>query len=705
MRLATSLAKLEGRTQLEFWFAILEALTILIRRPSARGLVLLDNVDPLSEHLQAFLKGTLLDLAQNVSFKVVLPVRVSTFWQDSNAYARSVTWYPHSGPGPVDVITTRIASFITAPDDYPAYLALSPLDQKRAVFRAFELLLRLHRGRGQYRSLGRVVTAIAGDSIRRAMSMMEYLMLTSELKASYESAADVAHRLSDVRKRYELRLLLERIGTATLEELTALAQELPPNFNKELSTWSGKVAARLGATVLAVLENAEHGGARLTDIETQDLIRICATELAGKVCRSSIQVGWRLVIRSAAEQGSAPEPLDQLREGVLVLLEQWLAKPLDDALGGPGVGGVEIFNLIVAGMRAATQGSGLLSLEGLTDDEDDVLKANFDSWDESQLCRRVLLENGPHVAVRALVRSRFVPDVFHDSSQENNVSSGKARLLFVVASQPHGRIELARVLELFGSYNFSKPSVLSFVNDLLSESVRAIWINKAFAYADYQELERDRGRCVQLTRGGWGLYSTVFGELNFLTSVFPPAGQGVKLVGRLEWALNELQAIQNKDLTLLQNWLKSGRTEGVTNPNPTVLNSTALHAAARVARELIWHCRGHFHRVIKKRETAGDSMAELEATREALRRWHRFLRDEAEQLAEIAPPPATPGRAKSSIPALWANRAIDPSHHWASPPHGLDHVRLAAGELREALRSDVFWHPSLAVDEFRDSAN
>jgi hypothetical protein len=704
MRLASALTNLNGRTQLEFWFSILQALTILVRRPQGQGLVLIDNVDPLSEHLQLFLKSTLLDLVQNTSFKVILPVRVSTFWHGSTDYARPLAWYPHSGPGPLDVITTRILNFIANPERYSAYLALTEADRLKAAFRAFELLLRLHRGRGHYRALGRVLAAAAGDSIRRSMFMMEHLMTTAELRASYESVAEVADRLGDIRKRYEVRLLLERLGTAILEELTAIAQELPRTLvGQEEARWRHATVARLACTVTAVLENAAHepGGRLLGEVEAEDLRSVCTKELAGRVCRGQVQVGWELVERSFRDRGIAQEAIATTREALVQKLGPAIADPLQETLGGPKVRGTEVWDLVREGIRSGGTGSGLRVFEPSGDDEDDVLKSNFDTWDDCQLCRRVLLENGPHVAVRSLVRSRFVSDMFHDSSQERHVSSGKARLLFLVAGQRDHCIELSRVLDYLAACGFTKPSVLSFVNDLLSESARAIWINKSFAYRDYQELERDRSRTVRLTRGGWGLLTVVAGELNYLTSIFQPATRGTKVAGRLMHALDELQAVQNKDLTILQNWIRESPGIEIVNPPHAVLNGTALQVAARVTNELIWYCRGHFRRVLKYEQRVDERLSELETTRETLRRWYRFLKDESRQVCTVAPPPKDGERPSSSMPAFWVNRALDPAHPLAAPPRGMGHVVEMANLLEGSLRSDDVWCVDLPRDEFR----
>ena len=703
MRLLTQITELDIDKQIAFWFGLLEAISHLTcahgTGPVARFFVVIDNVDPFPEYLQRVLVGMLMDHAQKVSFKVVVPVRFATF--RTVTYARHFNWYPHSGPAPFDVVTLRLLTFLGGPSQFPAYQALPAEVRRRATCRAFELLLRLHRGHGAFRSLGRLMVHAAGESARRALEGTRFLFVSGSLDHHYDGVTAPDSELHALRTRYQFRLALLSLGATVREELDALSAE-------EGNTLATVAAAEDTATSLAVriASSARSIFARITEFPAPPEVQeICKLEEVGRSAASDIRSG----VDGVEQAMEGPELLEafvkKLRNDVFATLTGAM-KACSDL---PQVCGDAIVALVC----------GALDRENLTPRVEDVDSDNeetglFDEWDKSLYCRRLLSKNAPHATARVFVRSQFMVDLFHDAQKDNRLASGKARIIHWLANSDMGQKNVGDLIRQLLNYGFAKQSILGFFNDLLAPRLALLWVDHGFYYATFQELERLSETPATLTRAGWGYYFGVLDELDYVTETLHSARRPAhpKFTERLDLTLSELRDLHNIDVRLFQTRIAK-LPEDISETERIDLiteNALALCTAARVARDMLSRTTGHFHRVAAAQHPRGDALAhlsqmeELNQTRGLVVNWHNFLEAGSRQLGDVAVQNIQAPQDQGGI-ALLRARAIPAWRHKDHFMRGrLNHVGQAQKKLAEVLRGPALWRPEMIQDEFSPAA-
>lgn len=667
------LRQLKPEQQLEYWFGLLDVVSLSSRSDAVPLLVVVDNVDPFPEYAQGQLKTILFDIAQKSHFKIVLPLRLSTF--SAMGFSRQFNWYPHCGPNPIDVIAFRLLSFIRQPERYSAYRAMTSLWRERATIRAFDLLLRITRGKREYQAIGRLISAGSGNSIRRALMAARKLFESRDLSFDYPRPEEALAVIASLGCSLNVVTCLGRLGMALREELVGIAVDSADRIEEEPTQRAGIL--RLAAVAADLLRHTLLH--RQEDSEWDCSNAWKSEELAG-VCQQDLVEGRRFALLHFQEAGVAPETAAaffskagrQFAEAATLRLGM---DPVPDCL-----------SKFLAAISATLGGEQQPPLQ--PDAEFSI------PWDDRGICSSVVRTNRTHVVSSVVADCGYFVNLFRDP-RDGALSPLPLLVLYVLAREPDGKLPMEDFLRHFKTRNTKLEQLLRAVNLLCNAQHRLIWMDKEFAYQTVSDLESQSE--IMLSQGGWGYFHSALEEADYTVEMLRERGKQRHkdwLSQRILSALAGLEHLHRQLTTCIPSSCL---------PQEYQLHlrdaAVALDVAARSTTSVVRAARGHFHAIqSSERLASSHRQLELDDTRRALIRWSAFMghaEREIQGRATVEVEAARESERRSDVRRISRARA----GCW-----GIDAIQNAAtalDELHALLAGDDLWAPHMAGDDFR----
>ena len=590
-----------ARMRLGFWLAILEASRLLDGTPTPPFLAI-DNIDPMPEDVQHAVVGALRDQAGSCGFRILISARLSTY-RDSFFRGQN-DWFPHSGPSPLEVLTTRLLRFLTDPGRYASFREdLSPAGQREALARAFHLFLRLHSN-PKDQPLGRILAAVSGDSVRRI------LIASKELFRAVQNPPDdicrrIERGLQDFRRAYARRLVVTQIGDSIENAIVAAAEEA-----REDAADDADPRLALDAWIRCVW-GAVHG-------------------VLDKVSRDMGEGVWD----GRADDWSwafASTPVESLRSS----LER--SDEVMRSIGGPTIG--KLFDEMVPYMAEwdrQSDASGFLtrlvevgsSLDAGGEQTPGMVAAEERAGALDGLSEDVLKRHKPYEIARRLVEtSSVVVRLFEDSYLEGSLTSAKARILQLASQRRYARIPLRETVDRLRESGFSELRVTRFLNELTDSEARLVWINKDFQFGSWKAIEEAANQVdtvVTLTRAGWYHLRFLYPEATYVMAQV--GGRAPNLRQTLRATLDGLIGIATADHQ--DHERRSGEHDPQLEEYSTAFN-VAVASAARIGAIAVAHAKQ-----VREDPPSGRRSGKLDEVRDLLGAWARFIEDEASWLGE-----------------------------------------------------------------------
>lgn len=643
-RVLTTLGELAIEHRIEFWHAILDIIKL---HSYSKDIVVVvyDNADPMDAPLQRAMHEILNCIATTCRHKIVAPVRPVTF--QVRGFSAACNWYPHSGPSPIDILSQRLLSFLHHPEQLVSYRDMPQEQAQRALGRALDVLARLQRNYGHRRSLGRVLSWMAGDSARRVLEMVRSIFLSDQL---LEIDSSQAATVRAVRGRYELRAVLDRLVISLGEEIVAVAGDVVIALGGGNDIDPDDLAARLAGTVDLVLASSLRVPAsELLGIALPDLQQVLREE--APAARRSIQGSCEAaMIEIALREASEPRRravLERVCRGyrarlpALVERHTWRHPDVAPALIG--------------------------FLESLAEpaphDPHDNLEIEPSAANERAVEPWAHL-NKPFLSVQLALR--------HGTSRSNafmiddELSLSKLHILWFLAGVRNGSATVQELVTTLRALEHDDAHILQAVNELVNQHVRLMWLDRCFRYPTIDALLLEPNHRVVLSRAGWGYQSALTSEIDYLLVNLSAAN--VNLTSQLQNVMLSLRALHELE-ALLRARPDRPRTA------PASMFSAVRDIIVRAAAQFHDLAARHFRKL--SRNTDRDELRHVVVS------YERLLAD-----VEDVPPIASTLR-------VGVLRSID--------PHQVALIRVDARREREAIRSALagsrFWTDGMTPDE------
>ncbi|MFZ5570499.1 MAG: hypothetical protein ACOZF0_08840 [Thermodesulfobacteriota bacterium] len=706
-------SKLSPRDKIKFWFSLIDIIGQLLDNKKNYLFCIVDNIDPLSAYLQHELHDILLNIVERATFKIVVPARFSTFKILNKA--RGYNWYPHHGPSPIEVITIRLAYFISTPEDFSAYKTIEQKNIKSiSLIRAFDILLRMHRGSGAFRSLSRMMEAIAGDSIRKAYDAIRELFLDETLKYSYSEIEYLTDEVNKILSKYLYRSLIEKIGYVIEKEMVEISREayIPGVESRIIDEKAKENSCRLMMVITSIIDNTFSSVKNITiKISTEAFKKILNIEESGYQAKTRIRAGCYTASKIAKSRGLSTEILKKFTEIMRSTIEIEMKSVLKMQYSNYfGINEIEEFSGFISASLIIEEENIDKIFEDHDFDPDNIAFKWFDEWDESKICRKILSVNSPLNAVRALIKTS-AHDIFHNSL-DGELCLSKLRILYTLVYDRDHSKTVRFFLDDLEKYFIPEDKILHAINDLINSETRIIWINKQFAYKDIQELYEDGNLNVTLTRRGWGYYSQVLKELTYLQVVFierkRTSSQHFSFSERVNLCLLgisdlyelEIEKIENRIKFLNKKGYQKERIKSESLPIGLISLDIATRLGINVGKTLF----RHFQNVINnpRHSDAASQIEELEGTRKALYKWLIFIETAKGKLSSLYSDQSGLNLDEANYASfLWKARYFDLVEE-RNVDWNIEYIQRdkVISEIKNILNDQKFWHPDLSKDEF-----
>ncbi|MCX5796797.1 MAG: hypothetical protein NTY77_14980 [Elusimicrobia bacterium] len=212
-----------------------------LQKPLAkrRSILIVDNLDPLPRYLQKDLLVFLLRRGNPIDYMVAVPLRLSTFEEASRYHPFS--WYPHSGPLPLEILFSKLAVFLANPKALNSFQSVTDRGmQSRIYFRVTEFFFRFLVGSRDFRD---IFESIAGHNVRNAYDVASGWLRHINLRSNYPDL-DMREVQEEVRRHSFLFFCEEVIMTLSRVLRTeSTRREFAP---KALSVDGEEMAKRIG---------------------------------------------------------------------------------------------------------------------------------------------------------------------------------------------------------------------------------------------------------------------------------------------------------------------------------------------------------------------------------------------------------------------------------------------------------------------------
>ncbi|TMQ02182.1 MAG: hypothetical protein E6J90_40680 [Deltaproteobacteria bacterium] len=642
-KVLAALARMSAEDRIAFWHVILDVVKLHSYDEDV-VIAVYDNADPMDAYLQRAIQRRLDQISTTCIHKLVAPLRPVAFEVRGYSYAHN--WYPHSGPSPVDILSQRLLTFLNHPELLASYGAL-PADQAaRATRRALDIVVRLQRGYGHHRSLGRVLAWMAGDSGRRLLDMARELFVSDQL---LEVADHPTAPARVVRGRYELRALIDRLATSLGEEIIAIADHVVVELARGNAVAAADLVERLEVTMRTVLANAQQ--VSRSDLHTVTLADVQCTlrdpDLvtgARTAIRESVAAALQLIANSERNGDRRKDVLDEICARFTALV----APAIDSVPWQHRDARDEIYAFLCS----------FADLESPNPEPTEI------PTDDSI---KVLYEvNKPFVPVQILLRSRtHTTNVFEVA---NRPSLCKLHVLWFLGGMPRGLATAEHMVTALRALEHSDSDILETINQFVTQDMRLIWFDRSYAYPSLAALLANPDHRAVMSRAGWGYQSALTSEIDYLLVKLGRANLG------LTTQINDV-VLGLRELYGLEVGIRDRIVRGVRIPKDVY---TAVHdIVVRATPQFTDLASRHFRKLSRN--------VERDELRQCVVAYERLLTDVAG--------PVTGG--SSSTVSCATLRCIDPYEVHCAPVYAAP----ALAELRRALAGNRFWVDGMAADE------
>jgi hypothetical protein len=699
LRLTSIISKLGGDRPFLFWIAALHQLSGMPSRP--RFFLVIDNIDPLSETIQKQVFSTILDATSKLDFQVVLPARFSTFDTPAATYSHPYCWYPHSGPSPLDIVSSRLLAFLSHPSNYPAFAKLSTDEEKRqAICRAYELLVRLHPGKHGGFAFGRMLRAVAGDSVRRGLIAARACFRSKLLSSAYNARA-----VSDVviqSLRLGVTLTCGRFVRNVRDEMIAVAAE-SPDFRLQKSSPSAvadALAGRILATSVAIVSGFADTVSALGRLTEFDVAQLFHQSARHRGFLMAIAAATRAAMAVAVELGATADTAD----GVVTILAQRLDRESNIKVGETNWQ-VQASAELIRNMARAVR-SAIPRVPSALQPVEDDMEAVISVVDPDNLTPTLSATNKYHIWPIALCNnSDVVVDLFHaGNGVSTSLSQIRLRALLLLRCMPGGRSRISEFVHVLRLRGFGEDAILDLFNTFVAPQHRIFWSSKAFKYKSYSEIESHADRPICLTRSGYGYCNVLMNEFNYVLAQLAGyrESSNLSLIDRLSQTLSALRELHELELVEAREARKH-QPERPVGLYAQFLGKNAnqfgaLDVALRCTNEVRVLCERLFE---QSRIAAAARIHGQQNVRNFCCDWANFLTASIQQVRDFCS--GDPDLEGTSHP-LYIARMLD-IHQ--SIPKSLTRKRetkSVLSDLHGSLLGGALWDTSLRPDDFSPSS-
>jgi hypothetical protein len=488
--------------QVMFWYAVLETAQLII---GDRLFAIVDNLDPFSEEIQEIIFGRLIDISQSSSFKVLAPMRPATF--QVVVYIPAANWYAHCGPTAVDVITLRLLSFIAKPDMLATFRTFARNDRTAALQRVAEFLLLVNEPYFLSMSPAQAITAMSGESIRRAMDLCQEVFFDDNWRNSYTMPALPVFQqvLGDLEWTTFLRRLAASIG----DELADVVDEILTH-QLESAQVEERIGGRLVQSVKAALGNATRAQGRLLSHPLGEIKRLISSRF-GNDLRDILRDSVWLQSQVIAAHSIADDYLSQRIKAAMPQLLRELDTIFSKTAFQYGREQVAdlLCTLISQGLGFPAEGTGRPN--GVAADTRGSEPA------------RVTISSS-HSLMYTIFRSIHFCNLLKVTGE---VSEIKIFILYYLASFARYSCEPMDLWKVLMAMKFDREQALTAINEMCTYQTRLLWVSHRANYKAEDELTSERYP-IALSRAGWLYFEDVItnpGCVGFMISQrLPPQG-------------------------------------------------------------------------------------------------------------------------------------------------------------------------------------
>lgn len=152
---------------------------------------LFDNIDRFPDEYQNEILNKLFGVVEETKIKTIIPVRLTTFGQIKGNASFSYGLYQHAGPIPVDILYSRLRNYVENKNIGNFENTRKTIDRNllKNFDRKIDNILRyLKKENGR---LGKVITALSGLSVRRALRLSQRLLINNVIRCDeYDTVQD-----------------------------------------------------------------------------------------------------------------------------------------------------------------------------------------------------------------------------------------------------------------------------------------------------------------------------------------------------------------------------------------------------------------------------------------------------------------------------------------------------------------------------------
>jgi hypothetical protein len=640
------LSALDGMShedRIGFWHAVLDAIQHH-SHPADVVIAVYDNADPMDEPLQQAIQHRLDIISTTCVHKLVAPVRPVAF--EVRAFSTGFNSYVHSGPSPLDILSQRLLAFVVHPELSQVYRESSREDRRRALTRALDLLLRLQRCYGYGRSLGPILSWMAGDSGRRILGMAKEVFRSNALLEQRDVLA-LADNIGQLRGRYELRMMVDRLAASLAEEIVAAAEDVAASVARHDPVTPEEIADRLVGTVKSVIANIQR-------VQRSSMLEISASDAVATLREGEITTAARSTVQEAMRH--AAEVLERP-----VGASPWYAR----AIG-------RLRKLFIDGVNAefhrldwrhpGAPEAAIHFVQSLVEDRDAPPPTQPPADVTDRAVRQFLEVNKPFLPVQILLSNpTHTVNLF---VSEGRPSLCKLQVLWDLAAAG-GQVRLGQLLETLESLGHSEFDIIGTVDEFVNENRRLMWLDRRFRHGTMAALKEHAGRPAVLSRAGWGYHGGLGSEIDYL---LVKLGQGGNLTGQIADVADGLRRLHELED-------EQRRRTDLDRLPPNVLTAVrdiALRAAPQFLDLSLRHCRK-----MERRSECEQLRASVIAYERLLGEFQAVSADDVTQRRQLFRS-VGPERARPRKIVVSAERA----------------------RFREALAGAALWRDGMKADEY-----
>jgi hypothetical protein len=484
--------------QLMFWYAVLETAQLII---GDRLFAVVDNLDPFSEEVQEIVFDRLIAISQTSTFKVIAPMRPSTF--QVGAYIPAANWYAHCGPSAVDVITLRLLSFLAKPDVLATYRTFAQDLKTSALQRVAEFLLLVNEPYSLSMSPAQAITALSGESIRRSMDLCQEVFLDENWRNSYTMPALPVFQqvLGDL----EWTTLLRRLARSMADELADVVDEILTH-QLDPAQVEERIEKRLVQSVKAALGNATRAQGRLLSHPLPEIERLIASSLGHEfrdIVRDSIWLQSQVIAAHSIPDDYLVRRIDGALPAMLSGIQRVFSQTAFQ-YGRERVGDL-MRQLIAQGLGATTSG------------------ADGNGHGTEVRGGRVRSLPSPLSLMYSILRSRHFCNLLKVSGELSEI---KIFILYYLASFTRYSCEPMDLWKVLMAMKYDPEEALAAINEMCSFQTRLLWVSHRSSYRNEEDFTSERYP-IALSRAGWLYFEDVLtnpGCVGFMISQrLPPA--------------------------------------------------------------------------------------------------------------------------------------------------------------------------------------